>query len=475
MSSVGSVRKRPFASEAKKFIEEFTDLKYDGAKIICVVCEIPLMCWTKADCRKHINSARHKCKKSGETPRADFLFDLVFMFMACNLPFKLFDNEAFRYFWTKYVPTMKLPSSRTARRFIPSARKKIECAISSELRNKKIWLCIDETTDCQKHSILNVIVRTLDSLKPSSSLLLASKRIQKCTADVITQVVLDTLAHFEIASNQLLMFVTDGAATMLAVGNRLKQQYGNFLHITCKIHMLHLVAEEIRKCYPDVNTLISSTKAVFVKSPQRIREFHRLCPNIPEPPQPIITRWATWLQAAFYYRDHFQQVKSVVLQFDPKEAACIKESQASFQDPQVEKDLHTIHDKYEGLVEAIQQLQNPYLSLLDSLQIVDTVHTQLQGVRDINNSVIVKFDTVLNKNLDFNRLKQLCTISASGGPLQQYKELFTYANITSLDVERSFSAYKNIFSPRRTTFAESTVETYLMLQMVYHSELAVNV
>lgn len=96
------------------------------------------------------------------------------------------------------------------------------------------------------------------------------------------------------------------------------------LHVTCKIDALYLVAETIRQSYPEVDALITNTKAVFCKSPKRIRDFHRKCPGIPEPPQSIVTEWETWLRAALYYSKYFEQTKTVVLQFNPEEAAAIK-------------------------------------------------------------------------------------------------------------------------------------------------------
>ena len=46
-----------------------------------------------------------------------------------------------------------------------------------------------------------------------------------------------------------------------------------------------------------MDSLISSVKAVTVKNASRRFAFH----DIGVPPQPIVTRWASWLQAADYY------------------------------------------------------------------------------------------------------------------------------------------------------------------------------
>lgn len=59
------------------------------------------------------------------------------------------------------------------------------------------------------------------------------------------------------------IFMTDGAATIHCAGCRR----------ACKIHILHFVAQTIRKCYTEVNELIANTKAAFLKSPKRIQEI----------------------------------------------------------------------------------------------------------------------------------------------------------------------------------------------------------
>lgn len=316
------------------------------------------------------------------------------------------------------------------------------------------------------------MARVLNPHKSALPLLLTSKRLKDCTSATIRDVVLNTLQHFELPVSQLLIFMSDGASTMLAVGRSLKEHGGNFLHITCKVHALHLVAETIRNCFLEVDGLIANTKKVFLKSPKRISEFRTQCPDIPTPPEPIITRWGTWLKAVSYYSKYYQQLKTVILQFNPEDAAAIKESQSKFQDISVETDVHVIQNKYEGLCDAIQRLENSALPLKESLQIVDDVNNLLQAANDAKTSrVLKKFNSVLTKNSDFATLRQICN-GVSTHPLTLFREHFNYACITSADVERSFSQYKDIFSPKRTSFHENTVETYLMLS-VFHKNHSV--
>ncbi|KAJ8940690.1 hypothetical protein NQ318_017663 [Aromia moschata] len=196
-------RKRPFADRVHKFIGDFPDLRYDGSQIWCDVCNMPLMCWDRYDCRRHVNSVAHTTTKSGVSPRTQLIFDLLVMLITWNIPLTILENKSFKEFWNKYSE-VELPSRTALRTYVPRLREHIIKRITSELKNKRIWLCVDETTD----------LRVMDSTKPTSPVLLASKRLQKCTAEAITRVILETLENFQLLTSQV--FVTDGAATMLS-------------------------------------------------------------------------------------------------------------------------------------------------------------------------------------------------------------------------------------------------------------------
>ncbi|KRY05109.1 hypothetical protein T12_6281, partial [Trichinella patagoniensis] len=73
------------------------------------------------------------------------------------------------------------------------------------------------------------------------------------------------------------------------------------LHLTCLVHGLHRIAEHIRCLFPDVDRLIFNVKKVFLKAPSRVQLFKEMATEIPLTPQPVLTRWGTWLSAVFYY------------------------------------------------------------------------------------------------------------------------------------------------------------------------------
>jgi len=48
-----------------------------------------------------------------------------------------------------------------------------------------------------------------------------------------------------------------------------------------------------------------------LKALSRVLFFKTELLDIPLPPQPIITRWGTWLEAAIYYSDNFQDFSGI--------------------------------------------------------------------------------------------------------------------------------------------------------------------
>jgi len=66
---------------------------------------------------------------------------------------------------------------------------------------------------------------------------------------------------------------------------------------------------------------------IFLKSHSRVEKFREIAKGIPLPPQPITTRWGTWLNASIYYCEHFESIKQVVNALDSEYAISIKKVQ----------------------------------------------------------------------------------------------------------------------------------------------------
>lgn len=100
---------------------------------------------------------------------------------------------------------------------------------------------------------------------------------------------------------------------MVKAGNAIQTLCSKIIHITCLAHAFHRVAKKIRDEFSDVDKVISSVKKVFRKSPLRIEGFLFITKNeIPLPPDPILIRWGTWINASLYYCEHLENIRSVI-------------------------------------------------------------------------------------------------------------------------------------------------------------------
>lgn len=179
--------------------------------------------------------------------------------------------------------------------------------IRNKVEGKKVWSSIDETTDIEGRYVANVIIGTLASdsnitTSPGTTMLLNSEVLDKANYSTISKLFeksLNLLWPEGIQHNTIIL--SDAAPYMVKAAGVIKTFYSKILHVTCLAHGLHLIAEEVRKCFPNVDKLISNIKKIFLKSPYRVSFLKNEASGLPLPPEPIITRWGTWLNAAVYY------------------------------------------------------------------------------------------------------------------------------------------------------------------------------
>lgn len=111
---------------------------------------------------------------------------------------------------------------------------------------------------------------------------------------------------------KFLLFITDGVQYMLKAGKNLKVIYTKLLHVTCLAHGVNRVAEQILSLFPDVDKFVANMKTAFKKAPSKIAIYKEKCPDLPLPPNPVITRWGTWLKATEFYAQHFNEMKDII-------------------------------------------------------------------------------------------------------------------------------------------------------------------
>ena len=97
---------------------------------------------------------------------------------------------------------------------------------------------------------------------------------------------------------------------MSSAGKTLKELYPSLMHVICVARLLHNCAMRVRAHFLNIHKVIATTKAATIKNKDRKKDFHDA--GLPSPPDPVITRWATWLRAALYYSDNLPAVCTIV-------------------------------------------------------------------------------------------------------------------------------------------------------------------
>ena len=225
------------------------------------------------------------------------------MMVESDISINRLENKSFRSFIEKFTKHT-MPNQITIRRQLNDCYDETMNRIRGEIGNHNIWLTIDESLDCKGRSICNVIIGSLKSGENGKQFLLNSIELtETINHNSVIAIIDDTLRILWPNSShreRFLLLITDGAHYMKKAGKCLKGFYPKMLHITCMAHLLHRLSETIRNQYDDVNRLIANVKKIFSKSPSRVIKFRNMC-DLALPPKPVITRWGTWLNAAFYY------------------------------------------------------------------------------------------------------------------------------------------------------------------------------
>ncbi|CAL8076763.1 unnamed protein product [Orchesella dallaii] len=403
-------------------------------------------------------------------------------FLSVDIPMNKANNPILHQFLEKYTKKV-IPSRSTLRRNINEVYDEVIENIRSEVRDRPIWLSIDETTDATSRYVANVLVGALSKDGPSKPHLLMSRELQVTNNSTITQLVLDALVLLwpgqrnEEISRKFVVFLTDAAAYMLRAGRNLKSTYLSLMHVTCLAHGLNRVAETIKGLFPLTNRLMSSVKAIFKKAPSRVLKYKDLYPNLALPPEPIQIRWGTWLQAADFYASHFEEIRNVVSSLDASDAASIKSAQSLFEMRSLRDELVCVTSNFSFIAKRITALEDRKLTLYDSVAVIESVEAALSNSSStINKTVKGKLMDVLKKNPDFQKLSVIAKIlngEAVGSPSHNLSPAILaslkFCPITSVEVERSFSMEKAILTDRRQRFLMENLEKVV----ICHYELAI--
>ncbi|KAE9522767.1 hypothetical protein AGLY_016808 [Aphis glycines] len=216
-----------------------------------------------------------------------FHTDLCRAFIRADIPIFKLKNPALKDFLEKYTGKKISEESTIRKKYV---------------NDGPIWVSIDESTNADGRYVSNVIVGKLSS-EPCNSFLLNCEQLDKCNHKTIANLFNDSMNFLwpeGVKYENVFLFLFNATPYMCKAGNVLNAFFPKLIHVTCLAHSFHRVAETIRSSYPDVDQLIATVMKIFLKAPSRVLKFKELYPDLNLPPEPILTRWGTWLEAALY-------------------------------------------------------------------------------------------------------------------------------------------------------------------------------
>jgi len=476
----------------KRYIREFgdvltiqTDQKTKSQILFCQCCCTKVSFEKRSHVKQHLDSGLHQNKaknyKSKQisvqslftNSQKEFNNDLCEFAIALNIPFDRFLKPGAHKFMKKYTQ-FKVPEPSTLWRYnLKPLYDQTLDKIRNYLKDQYIWLSIDETTDRLKRIVSNVIVGALNSdNEKNEKFLLNMEFLKNQKSSTIVQTVnnaLNILWPEGVKYDKVLLLITDAALNMKSAGQTLCQTYPKLIHITCLAHGLHNICEYLMVLYTNVNRLISCGKRIFKKAPNRTELFKEQYPNIPLPPEPVKTRWGSWLKAVKYYAKYLKEFTEIIELLDVEDSAFIQEARDLVKDLSVKNELSYIYANFDCLDKAITQLETSNLTLNESLGLVQSVYDNLKQSLSESSPVFNKLEKVLNKNKGFKQIKKISEILNGKINVELDIDLspqeiasFKRSPLTNCDIERSFSKYKFILCDNRLSFEEQNLKYYVI-------------
>ncbi|CAN7938884.1 unnamed protein product, partial [Ixodes hexagonus] len=227
-----------------------------------------------------------------------------------------------------------------------------------------IWASVDETTDATGRFVAHLVVGKLVPDERTTPFLVCSKTLERTNGETVAYFVnasLKVLYPTGLEDSRVLLLYTDAAAYMHKAALLLKAFYPRMLHVTCLAHGIHRICEELRKHFKHVNDL-------------------EQLPGVPLPPEPIVTRWGTWLKAEEYYSTNFAGVKMVINGFPADDSVSVRKAQDVLREDTLECDLAYLCSNFTFLADTIKSLESTGETLARNIGLISNVQERVDAV-----------------------------------------------------------------------------------------------
>lgn len=421
-----------------------------SGQLYCILCHTTVNCDKQFRVTQHRRTQKHQVQVEANSKvkqtflpvgKRDFAAKLVDAFLAADIPLHKLQNAKIRALFNDLQ--QPVPSEAACRAHVDTLARQQLQQIKSLLTGKNVFMVVDES-EVAKNKYVNILVG--DTAAPEKTYLVESSVVTTVNQVVIASKVDDMVRKLEVPRDKFILLLSDAASYMTACTVALKIMFPKLFHVTCTAHLLHNCAENVRANFKDVDELIARTKATTVKN----KSHRSMFDEIGSPPEPVVTRWGSWLNAAFYYAENLQAVRDIVNGYEG-DGKIIDNAKAAVNCASVAESLMKIKRDYEDLPKLIQKFESAKFSISEA-------HAELHNINLHEDSARIGgyLKKRLQKNADLDAIVNMERQDISPA---LYADL-QRCQATSASVERSFSMLKKMLVKDRP-FLSLNVEKYL--------------
>jgi hypothetical protein len=273
----------------------------DESVLFCKSCETKVNAERRYTVTHHIETAKYQrtvhrqnttktsisqLQVTTFTKNSSFSKDLCKAILSANIPLYKINNPEFRLFLETYT-NRDIPNESTLRKnYSNEVYSDILNKIRDNIKGNKIWVSIYETTDVNGTYVVNVVIGILQTDQSGKVYSLNTEILDKANYSTITKLFDKFLLWPDgIRHDDVFLFLSDTTPCMIKTRTTIKALYSKIIHATCSAHGIHLVAEDIRGKFSEIDKLIAEIKQIFLKEPSRTILFikfqvHRYLHNL---------------------------------------------------------------------------------------------------------------------------------------------------------------------------------------------------
>lgn len=430
------------SNKVTSFVRQYPDefAATPKTELYCKLCETIVKHEKTFFVDSHRRSAKHSSKLSSSTtsarqqqfmnPRATNLAeDVARAFLSADIPLNKLQHPAIRLLFTKMG--YSCPSMSSCRLHIPQLFDEERRRVKDYVSNQQIFLIADES-DIKGQKYFNILVGKLEA--PTVSYMIDCVHLtESINSKIVCRLVDDVIQFLGTQRSDFVLLLSDAARYMTSAGLTLKILFPQLFHVTCVAHLLHNCAMHVAAKFPSIDNVIATVKACTVKNKSRRLLFS----DIGQPPHPVLTRWGSWLEAAFWYADNLPAVRNIFEAMEGK-GLLLSKAKEALSKTELTQELVEIL-QYRKLVELVHRSESSSYTIAQAMNDVQEIEFEEDPC---------EIKAYIQKRLVNNDIQQITDMTRSDISPSVFKLLLN-AQPTSAAVERSFSMLKNVLKDNR--------------------------